>query len=42
MLQGDNANGFYIFALGVSANYNLRSGRILRALIGSYTFPLTW
>ena len=31
MLKVDNANGFYIFALRVSAHYNLRSGRILRA-----------
>ena len=41
MLEVDNANGYYIFALRVSANYNLRSDRILRALFGFYTFLLT-
>ena len=41
MLEVDNANGYYIFALRVSANYNLRSRRILRALIGFYTFLLS-
>ena len=31
MLKADNANGLYIFAIRVSANYTLRSDRILRA-----------
>ena len=41
MLEVDNANGYYIFALRVSANYNLRSDLISRALFGFYTFLLT-